>query len=107
MGTIPFDLLKDRIEMLTVINDGFFKVSMFIRRNAKRIRCKQQKLTNCQKKQNDWMQGKINKNSDKKFHIIALLLNLSCQHYSKKMEKTLACVTKPMIVIFSIKHAMS
>ena len=45
---IPFDFLKQRIEMLTVINDGFFKVSMFILRNAERIRCKQEKLADYQ-----------------------------------------------------------
>ena len=45
---IPFDFLKERIEMLTVIDNGFLKVSKFIRRNAERIRCKQDKLADYQ-----------------------------------------------------------
>ena len=45
---ISFDFLKARIEMPTVINDGFFKVSQLILRNAERIRCKEKKLADYQ-----------------------------------------------------------
>jgi hypothetical protein len=62
---ISFDFLKARIDMLTVINDGLFKVSKFIRRKAERIRCKQEKLADYQKIQNDWMQSITREESNK------------------------------------------